>query len=148
MYKSTIIGTDQNIKVGINIKQMIRNPYLISFPAQLNFLNLSENKGISLTSSRDMTTITGMITPGLSKLRIRSCCQPIVSEYCHKSSGNAQKKIVLAGVGTPMKDSDCLVSMLNFANLNIEKNGISKAQSGIQDIPESDPACSVQLLKE
>jgi hypothetical protein len=35
--------------------------------------------------------------------------------------------IAFAGVGRPIKLSDCRVSVLNFASLNAEKTGIKKA---------------------
>ena len=43
-------------------------------------------------------------------------------------------KIAAAGVGNPIKEMVCLVSILNFANLIAEKMGIKKA---INDIVNS-----------
>ena len=41
------------------------------------------------------------------------------------------KKIVLVGVFKPIKDSPCRVSMLNFANLNIDMKGMNNAKNGM-----------------
>ncbi len=40
------------------------------------------------------------------------------------------KNRVSAGVGNPIKLFVCLLSTLNFANLNMAKNGINKAKNG------------------
>lgn len=42
-------------------------------------------------------------------------------------NGKDAINMALAGVGTPIKDSDCRVSILNLANRMAEKTGINKA---------------------
>ena len=49
------------------------------------------------------------------------------------SKGKTAKNKVIAGVGRPIKESDCLVSKLNLANLNKANTGISKAKKGINE---------------
>ena len=41
-----------------------------------------------------------------------------------KTSGNETKTIAFAGVGRPIKESDCRVSILNFARRKAEKTVI------------------------
>ena len=53
-----------------------------------------------------------------------------VEKFRRKCSGKNKKNKVLSGVGIPINLSDCRVSILNFANRKIEKNGITNAQSG------------------
>ncbi len=42
------------------------------------------------------------------------------------------KKIVFAGVGKPINDSDWRVSILNLARRNMEKKGMMRAEKGNQ----------------
>ena len=48
-------------------------------------------------------------------------------------SGNDVKKIVFAGVFKPINESDWRVSILNFANLKMEKKGIINPIKGMKE---------------
>lgn len=61
---------------------------------------------------------------------IKLNCEEFACGTCAKINGKAVKKMVFAGVGKPINETDCLVSILNFANLNIDMKGINKATKG------------------
>lgn len=92
--------------------------YCILLDCQERFLNLSENIGISATNSHDVSNTNRMRYNALNLSEIRKLCPPAAKEL---------QKRALAGVGIPMKDVVCLVSMLNFANRNAEKMAIMNA---------------------
>lgn len=131
-YKSTIIGMDHVHKNAISNPQLIKNPKRHSFPDQLNCLNFNEKSGILAIKRSDITVITGTKTMGFIAFMIKSCSHPVVLPYWVNNNGNAMKKIVLAGVGSPINDSDCRVSILKLAKRNKEKNGINNPKSGIK----------------
>jgi len=78
------------------------------------FLNFAANKGISDMSRYDITTETIIINAGL-----RIIFPKPKTSFC-KISGSDAMKMELDGVGKPRNESDCLVSILNFANRRAE----------------------------
>ena len=60
---------------------------------------------------------------------------------------NEAQKIAFAGVGNPIKFTDCLVSTLNLASLNPEKTGISMAINRINISLYSISRIGVSIIK-
>ena len=81
------------------------------------WLILSENKGILTTKSK------GKIT----ERTIRNRKSMKIGNKSKLISGIAAITIANAGVGKPIKEVVCLVSILNFAKRIAEKIGIKKA---------------------
>lgn len=102
----------------------IKNPNIVLFSLHLNVLNLSENIGISLTSKnesrRDKAGQNHIVLSNEENIALESV------KWIKLTI-----RIALAGVGSPIKLDDCLVSTLNFASLNAENSTITK---GINDM--------------
>ena len=128
-YKITIIGIDNTNKNTINNEQVIKNRYFILFSFQLKLLNFKENIGISEINSIDIIPIIGINISSLNKMSNLSKYS-LFRRLLERKRGKVIKKIVFVGVLSPMNDSLCLVSMLNFANLNMDIKGINKAKNG------------------
>ncbi len=99
--------------------QKSKNPYFTSLPFQLHCLNLSANMGISAIMSQQ-----------LRQMRSRNAGTTAL-EFSHdggKSTMRAAQKRALAGVGRPMNDEVCRLSILNLANRNAEKTTKKKAR--------------------
>jgi hypothetical protein len=86
------------------------------------FLNFKAKRGISETKVRDSKIVSPIKTSGISIIdAIR------LSAWKVLISGNDIKIKQFAGVGNPIKLSVCLSSILNFANLYAEKEGMASA---------------------
>ena len=81
-----------------------------------SWLILRENKGISATKSKDKITVTPINNSALNHI-----------PYSFPIIGKDAIKIAATGVGNPIKEVVCLVSILNFARRIAEKRGIKKA---------------------
>src|ERR1035437_6895793 len=91
--------------------------YRTLFSAHENFLNLSAKSGSGATRRKEEINVREIRTTGLSIM----CLKDSPTEFEFRISGSAAIKIVFAGVGNPIKESVCLVSILNFANRIAEK---------------------------
>ncbi len=96
-----------------NIKAVIINKYLIPFPLHLRDLNFNENIGILLTNRKERVNDTA----GIKYVVLNKPSKRVL--YVEKCI-NMQISKALAGVGSPIKFSLCLVSTLNLASLNAE----------------------------
>ena len=98
-----------------------KNMYRLLFARHSNRLNFIENIGISQISKNDDKIISANIkNHPAANVAIQSPA-PAISD--------AQKR-ALAGVGNPMNDVVCRLSILNLASLKAEKTAIRKAQYG------------------
>ena len=95
--------------------------YLILLLFQSNDLNLSEKRGNSATNRYENTAVTANRKKRLSV--------SIANEWEVSDEMKASEQInsALAGVGSPINESLCRVSMLNFANRNAEKTAMINA---------------------
>lgn len=91
-----------------------------SFPFHRIFLNFKENMGSGLTISQHSMRRTGITTQGIVSKEIPDV---IMAVY-------PIQKIAFAGIGSPMKDVVCRVSMLNFASLRTPATGMIRANQG------------------
>ena len=105
---------------------MYRN--LFSF--QANDLIFKARSGNSATKSKDIITINPTKKYELKIIKWNDSPFFHISKSTSKTSGKNIKNKVFKGVGTPIKESVCLVSKLNFANLNIDIKGMNKAKNG------------------
>ena len=119
MYKITINGIAAIWNMNNKIIDFIKNSNLIIFLVDFNcswFLILIENNGNSATSNIDnITVITSNNSNENSVL------------YWLIIIGKDAINIAAAGVGSPINEDVCLVSMLNFAKRIDEKIGNKKA---------------------
>ena len=102
--------------------EIITKIYRILLLFQSNDLNLSEKSDNSATSKYENTTTTAN-----RKKRLSVSLAHVFSPDVTKTS--EQMKIALAGVGNPINESVCRVSMLNLANRNAEKTVMKYAES-------------------
>ena len=94
--------------------------YLILLFLQLNDLNLSEKRGISATNKYEDITVTA------NRKNIFSA--NMAHEWLSDDTKtNEQINSALAGVGKPINESVCRVSILNLANRNAEKAAMINA---------------------
>ena len=114
-YKMMIKGIPTNCKVISNRMLNPKNTNFVRFPTQPKCLNFKANKGIS-EISKTLKTIEIILKMQGLKLN------PILPYL--KIKGIEQIKIALAGVGTPIKEVVCLVSLLNLARRIAEKTGM------------------------
>jgi hypothetical protein len=91
---------------------------LTSFPFHPKDLNFSANRGNSATKSQEL--IIGKAIIKYLELKIVSAQS---GPLC-KTKGIEIIKRAFAGVGTPIKESVCLVSRLNLASRTAENIGI------------------------
>ena len=97
-----------------------RNRNLTLLSDQLKFLNFKANRSILDTNSREKATQIQANTTGLRTK----------SKKGASKSGNAVIKRAFAGVGNPLKESDCVSSRLKIAKRNADATAISKAVKG------------------
>jgi hypothetical protein len=128
--------------MAIKTRVMIMKRNFISFPAQPKLLNLRAKRGISEIKRKEKIITSIIKTDGLlSNDKIGSEAELInilkgsfaelyFSIICSDINGKEQKKMAFAGVGKPIKESDCLGSLLNFANLIADKMVSIKAMYG------------------
>ena len=98
-----------NMKHG---KQPRRNIYFTLLSLQLKFLNLSANRGNSDTRRKQNISMNRKRNMALNLPLTRKACCPTIRLPQNKA---------FAGVGKPIKEDVCLVSMLNLANRKAEK---------------------------
>ena len=106
-FNNMISGSDTN-----------KNMYCTLLDCQERFLNLRENMGISATNNHDVSNTSNTRYIALNLSEIRNSYPPTANEL---------QKRALAGVGIPIKEEVCRVSMLNFANRKAENIAIKKA---------------------
>ena len=98
-----------------------RKKNLSLFSPQDKFLNFKLNIGISHINNQDVIIINPISETNPKKLKLfvtsLSCC-PTLKDPQNKA---------FAGVGIPMNQQVCLVSMLNFASRRAEKADMRKA---------------------
>lgn len=128
--KNTINGIDHTRSVAIKIVLVSKKMKRISLPFHLKCLNFRAKSGISATRSRLISKISPTRKYELKTYSNIPGSLFHASNSVHKISGKKVKKSVFKGVGTPIKDSDCRVSKLNLANLNMDMNGINKPTNG------------------
>jgi hypothetical protein len=97
--------------------------YLILLFFQSNDLNLSEKRGNSDTSKYENMTVTANRKKRLFVRKFQSL---------NEMNANEQMKIALAGVGSPINESLCRVSILNFASRNAENTAMMYAANAIK----------------
>lgn len=92
------------------------------FSENFNDLNFKEISGTSATKSKPM--------PRLNIVRNQGFRRESFMKLLLFSSMNGKDAInmAFAGVGKPIKFSDCRVSILNLASLNAEKTAIRNAE--------------------
>jgi hypothetical protein len=90
--------------------------------ANFKFLNFKAKRGISETKVSDSKIVSPIRTSGISIIDAIK-----LSAWKVLISGNDMKIKQFAGVGNPIKLSLCLSSILNFANLYADKEGIASA---------------------
>ncbi|HNQ00575.1 MAG TPA: hypothetical protein PKK99_16045, partial [Bacteroidia bacterium] len=86
-------------------------------------MNFRENSGNSETSRKEQITEKTIRKYGF---RIMG---PKAFRSCFNINGNDTTKSVFAGVGSPINEVLCLVSMLNFASLRAEKTVITNGKN-------------------
>ena len=117
MYKSIIKGSAANFNVTRSSPDITRKVNLILLSCHEKLLNFNAKSSNLDTSSREKTIV---ITESTTGLYTRSR----IGEF---RKGSAVMKIAFAGVGSPLKESDCVSSRLKIANLNAEQTAISMA---------------------
>ena len=124
-----IAGIERCFKIKTAIKLNINRIYLYRFSFTPKPLNFKDNRGISEISKYE-NNIINPIRIGLLnvKLQVQSSGFSLI-----QIRGNVRKNKVFAGVGRPKNESDCLESILNFANLKPEKTVIINPNKGKQD---------------
>ena len=128
-YKIIIRGIAQKTKVANKIAEIVKNVNRISFPFQPKFLNFNANKGSSITSIMDMKIV---VIASNQKFNTKCSINQSFAIFSwidgvKSINGSATKNKVLAGVGKPIKESDCRISKLNLARRNNDNIGIIKA---------------------
>lgn len=94
---------------------------------KLYFLNFSAINGSSATSKNENNNVKPINILGLEIIEFAKLLfSPNV-----QISGIEIKNKVLAGVGSPIKVSDCRVSILNLANRIPEKTETKKPKKGV-----------------
>ena len=114
-----------NSKTQISIKE---KGCLLSF--HFRFLNFSEHIGISAINNNDITTPKASIIKGFPYIGITIKLTSIIfgkSGKWYIIIGN-KKNEAFAGVGKPINEEVCLVSILNLAKRMAENTGIVKAK--------------------
>lgn len=104
-------------------KANIKKEKRTSFPFQPKVLNFKEKIGISDINKKDITTVNTINKYGF-KIRLAKG----LLKFAPIIKGKEQIKIEFAGVFTPIKDSDCRVSLLNLAKRMPENTGIKNAK--------------------
>jgi hypothetical protein len=126
-----MIGMAKGLRIINSTAEVMIRINRSSLPFHPNDLNFNANSGISETIIADSPIEEPMIIH-LSTITF-SGCHPKWYGIYSMIRGMDMTHIALAGVGKPLKLSDCRVSTLNFANLKAEnigtKNGISKIGS-------------------
>ena len=135
MYKDKMIGIATGLRIINRTTEIIKKTNRNSLPFHPNDLNFIANNGISVTIKAENPTEDPIINH-LSTIT--------VSGFHHKCKGinsiiNGMDitQRAVAGVGTPLKLSVCLVSTLNLANRNAEKTGMASGKMRI--------GCSIKL---
>ena len=121
IYKITITGIAANNKTGNKMREAAISMYWNKFSLKSNVLNLREKSGISETSMQENIAENIKIKYGFK----------IIPSYLPGSwlriSGKETIINVFAGVGKPIKEVLCLVSMLNFASLKQSSSNLAGA---------------------
>lgn len=91
--------------------------YFSMFSLNTQLLNFNAIKGISATNKKENIIVNPMRR---GKLLIKTFAVSLSSPKI-QIKGIVMKKSVFAGVGKPMKEFDCLVSILNLARRKAEK---------------------------
>ena len=91
-------------------------------------MNFNENIGIGEINKNESRNISITRNPGLAKILLKNKIRP---DGYAISNGIDPINIALAGVGSPIKLSVCLWSILNFARRKAENTGIRKETKGI-----------------
>src|SRR5690606_9997375 len=102
-------------------RRSVRYRYLLSL--KVKFLNFSAIKGNSAVNNKAKSRLKP-IRKG--PLYTKDSAQPNFSAI----KGKVDISKPFAGVGTPIKRSDCRVSILNFASLMADWVAIKKARNG------------------
>ena len=105
----------------IIVAAVARNKYLITLCFHRNSLNFRENILISATRRYEKRKVIANNVHGLSKKLLNW-----VEGYSNTVTDIEPINIALAGVGSPIKLSVCLLSVLNLASLIPEKTLIIK----------------------
>lgn len=107
--------------------------YLPSFPLILRSWNLSERSGILETISRDNTTEKIITETGDAVKDLISAESEYADERMTVTTASAA-----AGVGRPLNDTVCVVSVLNFASLSPAQTGKIAAAAMAGIFPDRD----------
>ena len=86
-------------------------------------LNFTAKRGMFDTSRYDCRALIPIIKNGFRIMGAR------LNSSCARMSGKETINKVLAGVGSPMKELVCRVSILNLANRNAEKMVMMKGKN-------------------
>lgn len=89
---------------------------------QSNDLNLRAIIGISAFSSQETVKLSPQTKKGFNSVGV------MLNRSCSKTNASPTIKMVMAGVGTPMNESVCLVSILNLASRMAEATVIIKGK--------------------
>ena len=132
-----INGIPSCLNIINNTRQSARKMKRILLSVQVKFLNLRANKGSSATRRKDITRVRPRrnhrfkkrpesndhkVNPLIDNESLTVVLEYSFTPMCKSSTkGNEHIKIQLAGVGTPIKESDCRVSILNLARRIAEK---------------------------
>ena len=127
MYESIIKGKAANCKIAISNTARARKVNLTLLSVQLKFLNFNANRSILETMSNEKTTVMTTRTTGLNT----------TSKMGDSKNGRDVIKNVFAGVGRPLKESDCVSSRLKIANRKAEQTAMSIAMYGTYENGDS-----------
>lgn len=117
MYESIIKGKAPAFKITNRNTDRARKVNLIWLLAHEKSLNFRANNSKGATSNNENTIVIPVNTGAVKTIAL--------IDSGKKTSD--VKNNAFAGVGTPIKESVCRVSMLNLANLSAEKTAIISA---------------------
>ena len=116
-----IIGTAAKLNIKINNNAEAISAYRNKFSEILYDLNFSDINGISATSNALIPKVNRNRKKGFKIYELMKTLSPA------RIIGREAIKSPFAGVGNPIKFSDCRVSILNLARRKAENTAIKKA---------------------